>query len=60
MHCLIVEGGARLASLVTVLIDTSTTREIDRMEEPSTSMGRIWTSLAIGSLFMKSRKEFHV
>jgi hypothetical protein len=39
-------------SLVTVLIDTPTTREIDRMEEPSTSMERIWTRFARGSLFI--------
>jgi hypothetical protein len=35
-----------------VLIDTSTTRLIDRMEEPSQSMLRIWTRFARGSLFM--------
>jgi len=38
--------------LATVLIDTSATRETDRMEEPSTSIERIWRRLAWGSLFM--------
>ena len=50
----VMEGRARLAGirqqLATVLIDTSTTREIDRMEEPSHSMERIWTRLAQGQL----------
>ena len=31
---------------------TSATRLIDRMDEPSQSMERIWTRLARGSLFM--------
>ena len=38
--------------LLTVLIDTPTTREIDRMDEPSQSMARIWMRLASGSLFI--------
>ena len=55
-HGLIVESFASLArlgqQLRTVLIDTSTTREIDRMEEPSQSMARIWMRLASGNLSM--------
>ena len=35
-----------------VLIDTSATRLIERMDEPSQSMARIWTRLERGSLFM--------
>jgi hypothetical protein len=35
-----------------VLIDTSATRLIERMEEPSHSIARIWTRFAKGSLFM--------
>ena len=34
----------------TELIDTSRTREIDRMDEPSHIMERIWTRLAVESL----------
>jgi hypothetical protein len=37
------------------LIDTSHTREIDRMDDPSQSMVRIWTRVSIGSLFMQRR-----
>src|SRR5580704_5314032 len=37
-------------SFETVLIDTSYTREIDRMDDPSQSMERIWIRVAIGSL----------
>ena len=43
---------ASTSSLETVLIDTSATREIDRMDDPSQSMERIWTRFARGSLFM--------
>src|SRR5277367_2772825 len=39
-------------SLLTVFRDTSTTRLIDRMDDPSQSIERIWTRLARGSLFM--------
>jgi hypothetical protein len=35
-----------------VLIDTSHTREINRMDDPSQSIERIWARLAGGSLFM--------
>lgn len=34
------------------LIDTSMTRLIDRMDEPSTSMARIWVRVLMGSLFL--------
>jgi hypothetical protein len=44
---------ASTSSLKTVLIDTSATREIDRMDDPSHSMERIWTRLLRGSLFMR-------
>jgi hypothetical protein len=40
--------------LPTVLIDTSTTREIDRMEAPSQSSERIWARLCGGSFFHAS------
>jgi hypothetical protein len=40
-----------------VLMETPTTREIDRMEEPSTSIERIWTRFSWGSLFMPSIYE---
>ena len=43
---------ASTSSLDTVLIDTSATREIDRMDDPSQSMERIWTRVSRGSLFM--------
>ena len=36
--------------LATVLMLTSTTREIDRMDDPSQSMERIWTRLAMWQL----------
>jgi hypothetical protein len=35
-----------------VLIDTSQIRDIDRIDDPSQSMARIWTRLAVGSLFI--------
>ena len=37
---------------MTVLIDTSHTREIDRMDDPSQSMERIWTRVSSGNLFI--------
>src|SRR5271157_5607632 len=43
---------ASSSSFTTVLKETSHTREIDRIDEPSTSMLRIWTRLAASSLFM--------
>src|SRR5262249_44727703 len=43
---------ASTSILPTVLMLTSTTREIDRMETPSQSIERIWTRFARGSLFM--------
>src|SRR5579863_471755 len=43
---------ASIRSFVTVLIDTSVTREIDRMDDPSQSMERIWTRFSTGSLFI--------
>ncbi len=43
---------ASISSFVTVLIDTPTTRETERMEDPSTSMERIWTLVSTGNLFM--------
>src|SRR3954466_3824595 len=45
------------SSLETVLIDTSATRLIDRMETPSHSMERIVTRLARGSLFIPIEYE---
>src|SRR5436305_1496082 len=49
---------ASTSSLLTVLIDTSHTRLIERMDEPSHSMERIWTRLARGSLFILIGYEF--
>src|SRR5215211_5349655 len=43
---------ASASSLKTVLIDTSATRLIDRIDDPSQSIERIWTRLARGSFFM--------
>ena len=43
---------ASTSSLETVLIDTSATRLIERMDDPSQSMARIWARVAIGSLFI--------
>src|ERR1035441_987733 len=43
---------ASTKSFETVLIDTSATRQIDRMLEPSQSIERIWTRFSIGSLFI--------
>jgi hypothetical protein len=43
---------ASTRSLDTVLIDTSHTLEIDRMDDPSQSMERIWTRFSRGNLFM--------
>lgn len=43
---------ASISSLETVLIDTPVTREIDRMDDPSQSIWRIWTLVCRGSLFM--------
>src|SRR5262249_44616773 len=45
---------ASIRSLVTVLIDTSHTREIERMDDPSHSMARIWTRFSMGSLFISA------
>ena len=33
--------------VATVLIDTSQTREIDRMDDPSQSIESIWTTLSL-------------
>jgi hypothetical protein len=54
LHVLIVKIEAGFA---TMLMETTITREIDRMEEPSTSMERIWTRFSRGSLFMPSLYE---
>ena len=43
---------ASLSIFTTVLIDTSHTREIDRMDDASQSIERIWTRLFTGSLFI--------
>ena len=43
---------ASTSSLATVLIDTSATREIDRIDDPSQSIERIWTRFSMFSLFM--------
>src|SRR5438552_26451 len=43
---------ASISSFVTVLRETSATRVIDRRDEPSQSIERIWTRLASASLFM--------
>src|SRR5262249_21382317 len=43
---------ASTKSLVTVLIETPATHEIERRDEPSTSRVRIWTRFSNGSLFM--------
>src|SRR5262245_49721538 len=43
---------ASTSIFATVLIDTPTTREIDRIEALSQRIERIWTRLARGSLFM--------
>ena len=43
---------ASTSSAETVLMDTSATRLMDRMEDPSTSMERIWMRLARGSLLL--------
>ena len=40
------------AFATTVLMLTSATREIDRMDDPSHSIERSWTRLPTGSLFM--------
>jgi len=40
-HCFVMQDQAGLASFETVLIDTSTTRLIERMDEPSQSIARI-------------------
>src|SRR5947208_16484832 len=48
---------ASTSSLDTVLIDTSHTRLIERMDVPSQSIARIWVRLARGSLFMPIRYE---
>lgn len=39
------------------MIDTSATREIDRIDDPSQSMVRIWTRVFRGSLFMPLLSE---
>jgi hypothetical protein len=49
---------ASSSSFAIVLIDTSATREIDRMDDPSHSMFRIMTRLARGSLFMPELLKF--
>ncbi len=41
---------ASASSLATVLIDTSATRLMERIELPSQSMERIWMRVARGSL----------
>ena len=41
----------------TLLAQYNASRLIDRMEEPSQSMARIWTRLARGSLFIPIRYE---
>src|ERR1700730_2751295 len=45
-------GPTAASILYTVLMLTSATRLIDRIDEPSHSMERIWTRLVRGSLFM--------
>lgn len=45
-------GMASARSLEIVLIETPTTRDTERIDEPSTSMLRIWVRVAFGSLFM--------
>jgi hypothetical protein len=45
------------STLPTVLMLTSHTREIERMDEPSQSSWRIWTRLDMGSLFIT--KNYH-
>jgi hypothetical protein len=44
---------ASSSSFVTVLMLTSATRLMDRIDEPSQSIERIWTRVARGSLFMR-------
>ena len=43
---------ASISILLTVLIDTSHTRETERMDDPSHSIERIWTRVSVGNLFM--------
>jgi len=43
---------ASTSNFETVLIDTSASRETDRIDEPSQSIESIWARLAPGSLFM--------
>ena len=45
---------ATIFIFVTVLIDTSQTREIERMDEPSQSIVKICTRVSSGSLFMRA------
>src|SRR5216683_3206765 len=47
------------SSLSTVLIETSATRLIDRIDEPSHSIERIWTRLVRGSLFMPDHTDIY-
>lgn len=49
---------ASTSSFDTVLIDTSHTREIDRMDDLSQSMERIWTRFARGNLLMPQYVKF--
>jgi hypothetical protein len=46
---------AAIRSLETEFSVTSQTRAVERMDEPSQSMERIWTRLSKGSLFMTSK-----
>ena len=46
------EAAGLSKSFDTVLIETSASRETERIEAPSVSMERIWARLATGSLFM--------
>ena len=48
---------ASISSLVTVLIDTSVTRLIARIDDPSQSIDRIWTRFSGGSLFIPIKYE---
>ena len=52
----IMEGGTKLSSVYQQLCDgideTPHTRETEHIDEPSTSMERIWTRFSNGSLFM--------
>jgi hypothetical protein len=45
------------SNLATVLMLTSATLEIDRMDDPPQSIERIWTRVSRGSLFMPHECE---